>query len=105
MVSAPLKSVLVVMLLAGCIALLSPSAVYAYEYDYDYPADGRQIDDAQKARLEAAAAGNLTGPGAVFDRMLGALSRKSDSQNDRFKTLWAAIPKIPADLYRVFVTL
>jgi hypothetical protein len=84
-------------------ALLSPAAVHAY--DYDYPAGGQQINDAQKARLRAAAAGNLTGPGAVFDRMLGALSRTSDSRNDRFKTLSAAIPKIPADLYRVFVTL
>jgi hypothetical protein len=103
MLSFPLKSVLIVTLLAGCLALLPQAAAHAY--DYDYSADGRQIDSAQKARMSAAAAEELTGPGAVFDRILGALSRKTDFQNDRLKTLWAAIPKIPADLYRVFVTL
>ncbi len=101
--STSIKSVLITTLLAGCLSLLSQATVRAY--DYDYPAGGRQIDADQKARMSAAAAGDLTGPGAVFDRMLGALSRKSDFQNERLKELWTAIPKIPADLYRVFVTL
>lgn len=103
MVSSQLKPVFIVTLLIGCLALLFQADVHAY--DYDYPADARQIDAAQKARMSAAAVGDLTGPGAVFDRILGALSRKTDSQNDRLKTLWAAIPQIPTDLYRVFVTL
>ncbi len=103
MVSSHLKSVFIVSLLIGGLALWPQANVHAY--DDDYPADSRPIDAAQKARMSAAAAGDLTGPGAVFDRILGALSRKTDSQNERLKTLWAAIPQIPADLYRIFVTL
>jgi hypothetical protein len=45
------------------------------------------------------------GPAAVFHEILQALSRKSDSQNERIKELRAAVPGILPVLRRAFLVL
>ena len=86
------------------ICLLIPPAV-RHAGAYDYPAPDKKPYASKNAPRLAPAPTEVTGPGAVFDSMLAALSQKADIQNDRIKTLWSGIPNIVPDLYNVFITL
>ena len=116
--SHPLKPILLPVLFLLGMALLNPAAVHAYTYDTGYPAG----DTAESAtRYDSGAqtsypTGPITpligppdeapiGPAAVFHDLLQALSRKSDSQNERIEELRAAVPDILPDLYRAFLVL
>jgi len=47
----------------------------------------------------------IPGPGALFGRMLGALTSFSNSSENRFKLLIQGVPEVLPDLYKVFITL
>ena len=47
----------------------------------------------------------IGGPGEIFGNMLGALSSQTDRSERRLQRLWAGIPNVFPDLYKVFLAL
>jgi hypothetical protein len=99
-INAPFREII----LLTWICLLIPPAVW-YADAYDYPSPDEKPYASENAPRVVPAPTEATGPGAVFDSILTALSQKADIQNDRIKTLWSGIPNIVPDLYNVFITL
>ena len=47
----------------------------------------------------------MKGPGAFLSRILSILSSEHDANEDQFGNLWAGVPGVLPDLYKVFITL
>jgi len=47
----------------------------------------------------------MKGPGAFLSRILRILSSEHDDNEDQFGDLWAGVPRVLPDLYKVFITL
>lgn len=126
MQSHPLKALFIPFLAALGMTLFHAATLDAYTYntenrtgyDTEYPA-GDNAESATRYDTEAQTSyptGPITpligppdeapnGPAAVFHEILQALSRKSNSQNERIKELRAAVPGILPDLHRAFLVL
>jgi len=70
-----------------------------------------QVRQMLLAELKKEAAAGLTrgddigGPGEIFGKMLSALSSQTDNSELQLQQLWAGIPNILPDLYKVFLAL
>ncbi|MBT8360973.1 MAG: mechanosensitive ion channel, partial [Deltaproteobacteria bacterium] len=47
----------------------------------------------------------MKGPGAFLSRILRILSSEHDANEDQFGDLWAGVPRVLPDLYKVFIAL
>lgn len=124
--SHPMKPVFLSALFLLGIALLNPAAIPAYTYNSEnqtgYDTGYGTEDNAEAGTpyntdyQTSYGTGPITpligppdeapiGPAAVFHDLLQALSRKSDSQNERIQELRAAVPEILPDLHRAFLVL
>lgn len=49
--------------------------------------------------------GGVQGPGSPLEKLLSSLDSESEESEDRFNKLWANIPNLIPDLYKVLVAL
>jgi len=65
------------------------------------------IEELKKDALETEAASSEQGmgPGAIFGNLLRYLSNQADDSEGQLKRLWAGIPNVFSDLYKVFINL
>jgi len=47
----------------------------------------------------------MKGPGAFLSRILSILSSEHDANEDQFGDLWAGVPRVLPDIYKVFIAL